>query len=77
MSEKEITFEDALKKLEETVLLMEKGELSLDDNIKHFEKGSALSDFCSKQLKEAEKKVEVLLKVKADGTPEFKDFDTE
>ena len=73
---KKISFEDALKQLEETVLHMEKGDLSLDDNIKFFEKGSLLADFCSKQLKEAEKKVEVLLKVNNDGTAEFKDFNS-
>ena len=75
MSEdKKMNFEDALKELENTVTHMEKGDLSLDDNIKFFEKGSKLANFCSLQLKKAEKKVEVLLKVNSSGEPEFKDF---
>ena len=75
MSESEkITFEEALKQLEETVMKMEKGELSLDENIKSFEKGSKLADYCTKQLSEAEKKIEVLLKVAPDGNPQFQDF---
>ena len=75
MSESEkLSFEEALKQLEETVLQMEKGDLSLDENIKSFEKGSRLADFCSKQLNEAEKKIEVLLKVSEDGQPQFGGF---
>ena len=75
MSESEkITFEEALKQLEETVMKMEKGELSLDENIKSFEKGSKLADYCTKQLSEAEKKIEVLLQVAPDGNPQFQDF---
>ena len=51
-SKKEVTFEDALKQLEEIVEKMESGELSLDENLKQFEKGSALTKFCQEKLKE-------------------------
>lgn len=75
MSESEkITFEEALKQLEETVMKMEKGDLSLDENIQFFEKGSKLADFCTKQLSEAEKKIEVLLKVSPEGELQFQEF---
>ncbi|MCH2209141.1 MAG: exodeoxyribonuclease VII small subunit [Lentisphaerales bacterium] len=75
MSEPEkISFEEALKQLEETVIKMEKGDLSLDENISFFEKGSKLADFCTKQLSEAEKKIEVLLKVSPEGEPQFQEF---
>ncbi len=72
--ENELSFEDALKQLEETVMKMERGELSLDDNIKCFETGNKLAKFCEKQLHKAEKKVEVLLGKSPDGEPIYKDF---
>lgn len=55
------TFEQSLKDLENIVLELEKGEMSLDDSIKKFEKGIELSRECSKKLEEAEKKINVLV----------------
>lgn len=55
------TFEQSLKDLENIVLELEKGEMSLDDSIKNFEKGIELSRECSKKLEEAEKKINVLV----------------
>ena len=75
--EEELNFEDALKQLEETVKKMEQGELSLDENIKCFEKGNKLAAYCEKQLHKAEKKVEVLLGKDQEGNPVFKEFDPE
>lgn len=62
MAANEMTFEAALKKLEELVARMEAGELSLDESLKSFEEGVKLSRFCEKKLDEAEKKVEILMK---------------
>ena len=72
---KELNFEDALKKLEQNVMKMERGELSLDDNIKCFEEGTKLVKFCSEQLNKAEKKVEILLGKGEDGQAKWQDFD--
>jgi len=55
-------FEEALKKLEEIVARMEKGDLSLDASLKAFEEGIRLSRFLNTKLEEAEGKVEILLK---------------
>ena len=44
--EEELSFEDALKKLEQTVMKMEHGELSLDENIKCFEKPQKTRRLC-------------------------------
>jgi len=55
-------FEEALKKLEETVARMERGDLSLDASLKAFEDGIRLSRFLNAKLEEAEGKVEILLK---------------
>ena len=59
---KEFDFEKALEELESLVELMEAGELSLEDSLRHFERGVALTRSCQKALTEAEQKVQVLLK---------------
>ena len=61
---KEMKFEEALKKLEEIVHGLESEELSLDDSLKRFEEGIKLSQICRKKLEEIEKKVQMLIKVK-------------
>ncbi len=61
-----ISFETSLKDLEKTVGLLEKGDLALEEQLKAFEKGVALSRECMKRLEEVEKRVEVLMQ-KADG----------
>lgn len=57
----EKTFEQSIKELEQVVVDLEKGELSLEDAIKNFEKGMELSKECSKRLEQAEKKINVLV----------------
>ena len=65
----ENTFEQSLKELEQVVLELEKGDLTLDKAIENFEKGMELSVACSKKLDEAEKKINILVK-KEDGVKE-------
>jgi exodeoxyribonuclease VII small subunit len=69
-------FEKTLARLEEVVRKLESPQLSLDDAMKLFEEGVALSRECQKQLEEAEGKVEILLK-KADGKITAEPFDPE
>ena len=69
-------FEHSLARLEEVVRRLESPQLSLDDAMKLFEEGVALSRECQKQLEEAEGKVEILLK-KADGKLTAEPFDPE
>jgi exodeoxyribonuclease VII small subunit len=59
---KDLDFEKALKDLEETVEKLEQGNLSLDKSLELFEKGVKLAKFLRKELEQAEKKVEILLK---------------
>jgi len=61
-----VSFEQALKKLEEAVHKLEDGSLNLDDALKAFEQGIQWSRQCHQRLVEAEKKVEVLLKNEKD-----------
>ena len=63
-------FERALGELEATVDKLEHGDLSLEDALKHFERGVALTRDCQSALKQAEQKVEILLQKSATATPE-------
>ena len=69
-------FEKSLARLEEVVRRLESPQLSLDDALKLFEEGVALSRECQKQLEEAEERVEILLK-KADGKLVAEPFEPE
>jgi exodeoxyribonuclease VII small subunit len=53
-------FEQALAELEQLVERMEQGELSLEQSLKDFERGIALTRACQGALKEAEQKVQIL-----------------
>jgi exodeoxyribonuclease VII small subunit len=59
MTEKK--FENAMKELEDIVKRLESGELSLEESLKVFEEGIALSRYCFKKLEEAEKRVSMLI----------------
>jgi len=59
---KENTFEDAMSELEDIVKRLESGDLPLEESLKIFEKGVALSRFCFNKLEEAEKRVSILIK---------------
>ncbi len=58
----ELTFEQALQQLEQIVQKLEKGELPLEDSLRHYEDGIRLSRLCHAKLEEAEGRIEVLLK---------------
>jgi exodeoxyribonuclease VII small subunit len=60
MSERK--FEEAMKRLENIVEGLERGDLSLEESLKSFEEGMKLLQFCSKKLEEAEQKVTLLIK---------------
>jgi len=68
-------FENALKELEGLVEQMEKGDLSLEESLRHFERGIQLTRTCQQALQEAEQKVEVLLS--RDGQQVVAPFDSE
>lgn len=57
-----VPFEQSLKELEELVLQLEKGDIPLEESLKSFEHGIQLTRACQKALKEAEQKVDILLK---------------
>jgi exodeoxyribonuclease VII small subunit len=55
--------------LEAIVDKLEQGDLSLDDSLRHFERGVQLTRACQGALKQAEQKVEILLR--RSGADEF------
>ena len=57
-----VTFEAALKQLEEIVQRLERGELPLEESLKLYEEGIRLSRLCHAKLEEAEGKIELLMK---------------
>lgn len=69
----DLTFEQALKRLEEIVEALETEDLDLDKSLQFFEEGVALSRHCNQQLQAAEKRIDILLST-ADGTLEAEPF---
>src|ERR1700749_1336032 len=57
-----LDFEAAMRDLEEIVERLEHGDLPLEDSLKAFERGIMLTRNCQTALKNAEQKVEILLK---------------
>ncbi|WP_088104730.1 exodeoxyribonuclease VII small subunit [Halalkalibacter urbisdiaboli] len=67
MSERkeELTFEEAMEKLEEVVEQLEKGDVALEKAISMFQEGMALSKQCHEKLVKVEKQMDQILH--ADG----------
>ncbi len=53
----ELTFESAMKRLEEITALLESGGLTLEESTKCYEEGVKLSKFCSEKLENAKLKI--------------------
>lgn len=73
MAEKKTSFEASMKRLEEIVTLLERGDRPLEEALSLFEEGTKLMNQCSKLLDKAEQKI-VKLTEKEDGTPEEAPF---
>lgn len=68
-------FEKSLAELENIVDRMERGEQTLDQSMKDFERGMLLSEQCQKSLDAAQQKVEKL--VRKHGSYQLEDLDEE
>jgi exodeoxyribonuclease VII small subunit len=75
MEEEGITFEDAMKRLEELVDKLGEGNLSLEDSLKMFQEGMELCKVCNKKLDEAEYKVEKLMEKEGGGALSVESFE--
>ncbi|MGB8623753.1 MAG: exodeoxyribonuclease VII small subunit [Paracoccaceae bacterium] len=71
MSEKqvgEMSFEEALKELEQVVNQLERGDVPLDQSIALYGRGAELKKRCEEKLKEAEEKVAAIT-LDSEGQP--------
>lgn len=64
----EMTFEDALRALEDVVRKLESGEAKLDESIDLYERGEALRAHCQKRLDAAQARIEKIV-AGPDGKP--------
>jgi exodeoxyribonuclease VII small subunit len=77
MSEKaepQVDFEQALDELETLVEALERGDMPLEQALSSFERGVSLTRTCQQALRDAEQKVEILLKTPA-GDADTEPFD--
>ncbi len=71
---KKFVFEESLKRLEEIVSLLEKGDAPLEESLSLFEEGTRLVKQCSGALDAAEQKVRLLVKTGEDpSTTQFEE----
>ena len=73
---KGLTFEAALKALEEIVSQLDAGSIDLDKAVEAYEKGAKLKQHCEKKLKEAQLRIEKI-EVDKNGDISTKVMDTE
>ena len=64
----DLTFEEALKELEDVVGKLERGDVALEDSIALYDRGAALKKRCETKLAEAEEKV-AKIPLGSDGQP--------
>lgn len=70
----DLTFEQALRALEDVVRKLESGEVPLDDSITLYEEGERLRKLCQARLDAASARIEKIVKG-ADGQPATAPFD--
>ena len=63
-----MSFEEALKELEEIVRKLESGNVELEKSIEIYERGAKLKAHCESRLKSAELKIEQIVQG-SDGKP--------
>jgi exodeoxyribonuclease VII small subunit len=69
----DMTFEEALSELEETVKKIDSGQETLQSAIDHFERGNLLKNHCEKKLQSAKMKIEKI--VQTQGVPSTEKMD--
>ncbi|KAB7708811.1 exodeoxyribonuclease VII small subunit [Bacillus aerolatus] len=69
MGNKELTFEEAMDKLESIITKLEEGDVPLEEALSFYQKGMELSAFCHEKLSQAEGQLAKLMT--DDGEKEF------
>ena len=73
MNEENKTFEQNIRRLEEIVRAMERGDVALEESLRLFQEGTELVRSCGKLLDDAEQQVKLVLSG-PDGEPVEEDF---
>ncbi|MFP5266396.1 MAG: exodeoxyribonuclease VII small subunit [Acidobacteriota bacterium] len=68
------SFEEQMAELEKVVERLERGDLTLEENVSLFERGMQLSSACKEQLAKAESRVQVLLEPERAGPVRMEDL---
>jgi exodeoxyribonuclease VII small subunit len=71
------SFENALGRLSDIVERLEGGELPLEESLRLFEEGVRLARAAEAKLEAAERRVEELLGIDADGNPVVRELEDE
>lgn len=61
-----LSFEESLKKLEEIVRLLEKGDCPLEKAVEYYDLGTLLKNRCTKELNKAKGRLEKVLNENGD-----------
>lgn len=72
--QKNLSFEEAYKRVESIVEVLEKGETTLEESLKIFEEGMALVKECSDKLNHAENRLKQLIEME-NGEFQLKNFE--
>jgi exodeoxyribonuclease VII small subunit len=73
MNQQNKTFEENMRRLEQIVRAMERGDVALEESLNLFKEGTELVRSCGKLLDEAELQVKMVMTAQ-DGTPVLEDF---
>ena len=76
MSKKELTFEESIKRLEQIVSALERGEAPLEQSLALFQEGTDLVRKCQNLLDNAKLQVKKIA-ITEDGEPVEEDFHAE
>ena len=76
MNEENKTFEQNLRRLEQIVRAMERGDVALEESLKLFQEGTELVRSCQKLLDDAQLQVKKIMTA-PDGSPVEEDFQDE
>jgi exodeoxyribonuclease VII small subunit len=71
----ELTFEQALERLEAIIRELEEGQIGLAEGLSHYEQGVQLLRHCYQGLENAQRRIELLSRIDADGNPVTEPFD--
>lgn len=74
-AEEKLSFEDSLAELESIVGKLESGQLPLSDSLAAYEQGVKRVKGCYALLEDAERRIELVKSVDADGNPRTEEYD--